>query len=183
MIAFIKRIFEKFLYEISFLALFFGSTVIGWFLPRRTLIQYIPEQQEVLNWELISFSFCAFFFGAFLIFKFFGSSQGLVTAKAIKRAVILSVISFSAFLGNDNGNYLLDTTLIKVQRSGLANLNNFISGNSGPKAQPMMAGTGVFDGQEISAPYPAHPHRSVQSARSTRCIAGRQDNGAVMRTV
>lgn len=56
-----------------------------------------------------------FIFCAFLIFKFFGSSQGLVTAKALKRALILIAISFSVFLGNDNGNYLLDTTLIKMQ--------------------------------------------------------------------
>jgi hypothetical protein len=47
----------------------------------------------------------------------------------------------------------------------------------------MMAGTGVFDGQEISASYPAHPHRCVQIARSTRHIARRQDHGAVMRIV
>jgi hypothetical protein len=68
-------------------------------------------------------------------------------------------------------------------RSGLANLNNFISGNSGSKAEPMMARTGVFDGQEISAPYPAHSHQRVQSARRACRIAGGQDDGAVMRAV
>jgi hypothetical protein len=31
-----------------------------------------------------------------------------------------------------------------LNRSGLANLNNFISGDSGSKAEPMMARTGVF---------------------------------------
>ena len=38
-------------------------------------------------------------------------------------------------------------------RSGRANLNIAISGNSGLK--------GVFDGQEISAANPPNPHRSI----------------------
>jgi hypothetical protein len=41
-------------------------------------------------------------------------------------------------------------------RSVLTNLNNLISENSGSKAKPIMTRTGVFDGQEINAPYPAH---------------------------
>ena len=47
-------------------------------------------------------------------------------------------------------------------RSGCANLNSAISGNSGQKAWPKLAWqTGVFDGQEISTPYPAYPHARI----------------------
>lgn len=50
-------------------------------------------------------------------------------------------------------------------RSGRANLNNFLSGNSGHKVWPRMAGqTGVFYGQEISTTHPAHAHARVQGA-------------------
>jgi putative transposase len=57
-------------------------------------------------------------------------------------------------------------------RSGCANLNNYLSGNSGHKVRPGSAGhEGVFDGQEISTPYPAHAYTSVQSQGGTGGIA------------
>jgi hypothetical protein len=56
-------------------------------------------------------------------------------------------------------------------RSGRANLNNFLSGNSGHKVRPWTAGqTGVLakpqviDGEEISAAQPAHSHARIQGA-------------------
>ena len=50
-------------------------------------------------------------------------------------------------------------------RSGRANLNNFLSGNSGHKVRPWTAEqTGVFDGVEVSAPHPARTHARVQGA-------------------
>jgi hypothetical protein len=50
-------------------------------------------------------------------------------------------------------------------RSGPANLSSAISGNSGHKAGPLKAWReGVFDGQEISAPYAAYPQPGVQGA-------------------
>ena len=43
-------------------------------------------------------------------------------------------------------------------RSGCANLHSALSGNSGRQAGPRrLRREGVFDGQEISAPYAAHP--------------------------
>ena len=44
-------------------------------------------------------------------------------------------------------------------RSGRANLNNFLSGNSGHKVRPRTAGqTGVFDGQEVSTTHTSYAH-------------------------
>jgi hypothetical protein len=51
-----------------------------------------------------------------------------------------------------------EAAFAKKVRSGPANLNSAISGNSGHEAGPRKAWReGVFDGQEVSAPYPAHP--------------------------
>ena len=48
-------------------------------------------------------------------------------------------------------------------RSGSANLNSAISGNSGQHAGPRQdLREGVFDGYEISTAYPSHPERSLQ---------------------
>jgi tetratricopeptide (TPR) repeat protein len=52
---------------------------------------------------------------------------------------------------------------IERLRSGAANLNSAISGNSGRRAGPRKAWReGVFDGQEVSAPHAAHPQPGVQ---------------------
>ena len=54
-------------------------------------------------------------------------------------------------------------------RSGPANLNSAISGNSGPDAGPKVVWReGVFGGEEIRAAHPAHAHPGVQGA----CRAG-----------
>ena len=48
---------------------------------------------------------------------------------------------------------------VSVTRSGRANLNNFLSGNSGHKVRPRTAGqTGVFDGQEVSTTHTSYAH-------------------------
>ena len=50
-------------------------------------------------------------------------------------------------------------------RSGSANLNSAMGGSSGRQAGPRRAWReGVFDGQEVSAPYAAHPQPGVQAA-------------------
>ena len=57
-------------------------------------------------------------------------------------------------------------------RSGAANLNSAISGNSGRQVGPRKAWrAGVFDGQEISAPHPAHPQSGVQGTGGTGRLA------------
>ena len=51
---------------------------------------------------------------------------------------------------------------VQPHRSGCANLNKFLSGNSGHKARPESVGhEGVFDGQEISTSYAAHAYVSI----------------------
>jgi hypothetical protein len=56
-----------------------------------------------------------------------------------------------------------ESDVVLEMRSGRANLNNFLSGNSGHKVWPWTAEqTGVFDGEEVSAPHPAHTHARFQ---------------------
>ena len=58
------------------------------------------------------------------------------------------------------------------KRSGAANLNSAIGGNSGRQVGPRKAWReGVFEGQEISAPYPAHPQSGVQGTGGTGRLA------------
>jgi transposase InsO family protein len=60
----------------------------------------------------------------------------------------------------------------RMTRSGAANLNSAISGNSGRKAGPRKAWReGVFDGQEVSASHAAHPQSGVQGAGSHSRLA------------
>ena len=60
----------------------------------------------------------------------------------------------------------------KKERSGRANLNNFLSGNSGHKVLTMLVRqTGVSDGKEISATHTSHPHTGVQGPRGPCRIA------------
>jgi hypothetical protein len=71
-------------------------------------------------------------------------------------------------------------------RSGSANLNSAISGNSWYKAgSKVVWQKGVSDGQEesIGAAYPPHPRSGVQGAGGLGRLTGRQDLGRAVRAV
>jgi hypothetical protein len=54
-----------------------------------------------------------------------------------------------------------------AKRSGCANLNNFLSGNSEHEVWPRMAEqTGVSDGEEVSTTHAAYAHTRIQGASS-----------------
>ena len=62
-------------------------------------------------------------------------------------------------------------------RSGAGNLDSLLGGNSGHNAGPKGAGHRSFDGQEISAAHPPHPHAGFQGAGRLGGLARRQDVG------
>ena len=63
-------------------------------------------------------------------------------------------------------------------RSGPANLNSAISGNSGHEAGPRAAWQrGVFNGQEINAAHSPHPYAGVPGPGGPGGLALRQDPG------
>ena len=64
-----------------------------------------------------------------------------------------------------------------AQRSGAGNLDSLLGGNSGHNAGPKGAGHRSFDGQEISAAHPPHPHAGFQGAGRLGGLARRQDVG------
>ena len=64
-----------------------------------------------------------------------------------------------------------------LERSGAGNLDSLLGGNSGHNAGPKGAGHRSFDGQEISAAHPPHPHAGFQGAGRLGGLARRQDVG------
>ena len=91
-------------------------------------------------------------------------------AEALLTIGLLELLPASAVLGEEAASVqselyqrLTEETDLWLVRSGRANLNNSLGGNSGHKVRPWMAEqTGVFDGEEISAPHPAHAHARIQ---------------------
>ena len=88
----------------------------------------------------------------------------------------------------DSNGRAYNRTAHMPERSGTANLNSVISGNSGSKAgTKMFWQEGVSDGKEesesIGAAHAPHPQRSVQGAGCLGGAAGRQDAGRTERAV
>jgi len=96
-------------------------------------------------------------------------------APFIKKDIAWKIGDFLDFLAAlpPSGLLALKKTLeLLPDRSGPANLNNFLGGNSGHKVLAILVRqTGVSDGQEISTTHTSYPHTGVQGPRGPCRIA------------
>jgi hypothetical protein len=109
------------------------------------------------------------------------SSDTKIVSKILEIHLFPKILAFAQANGYkvvlaEHQNYYPDISFVKAndesvrfavdfKRSGSANLNSAISGNSGHNAGPRKAWqTGVFNGQEISAAHTPYAHAGVQGA-------------------